>query len=326
MAANRPDRQAGLFRHQGGPGAELGRPREVSRSKGAVSEERVCIYEKGGSGFGCAGTKVRQMFYREYPPPPALKDRIQCFWALEHDYRDPAHTHEHLWADTQTELIFSYGERYYRQIDGARTGLPANFVIGPFRKELLLYSDGLTGFVAVRFHPWGFAAFSKRKMTELINSILPAEDLMEGFPNLSMQTADGSGERGRVNTKLEILGNWLMRLPEEQPERKTAVPAIARSIKAEKGIVKIAELAAAFGINPRKLERLFMSEIGMSAKLFARILRFNHAKGLIERDPDIPLAGLTYETGYADQAHFSHNFREMFGYTRSEEHTSELQS
>jgi hypothetical protein len=91
------------------------------------------------------------MFYREYPPPPALKDYIQCFWALEHDYRDPSHTHEHLWADTHIELIFSYGERYYRQIDGARTGLPANFVIGPFKKELLLYSDGLTGFVAAVF-------------------------------------------------------------------------------------------------------------------------------------------------------------------------------
>ena len=91
--------------------------------------------------------------------------------------------------------------------------------------------------------------------------------------------------------------------------------AIAGKIKANKGMVKVAELAAEFSINPRRLERLFMSEIGMSAKLFARIHRFNHAKGLIEGNPEISLANLTYETGYADQAHFSHNFREMFGYT-----------
>jgi AraC-like DNA-binding protein len=258
------------------------------------------------------------MFYREYPPPPQLTDHVQCLWALEHDYRDPMHTHEHLWADTQIELILSYGEPYYRRIDGARSDrgeLPRNFVIGPFKKELLLYSDGLTGFVAVRFHPWGFGAFSALKMTQLINTILPAEELLEGFPNLSMQTADDPGESGQVNAKLEILGNWLVRRLEEQPEKKTPVPAIARSIKAEKGIVKIAELSAKFGINPRRLERLFISEIGMSAKLFARILRFNHAKRLIEQDPEIGLAGLTYETGYADQAHFSHNFRELFGYT-----------
>jgi AraC-like DNA-binding protein len=231
------------------------------------------------------------MFYREYPPPPQLTDHVQCFWALEHDYRDPIHTHEHLWADTQIELIFSYGEPYYRRIDGARTELPKDFVIGPFKKELLLYSDGLTGFVAVRFHPWGFAAFSKRKMSELINAILAAEDVLDGPPNLSMQTADGPAERAQVQTKLEILGNWFTRRLEAQETRQSPVPAMARMVKEKKGIIKISELSAAFGLHPRRLERLFMSEIGIPAKLFARILRFNHAKTLIEHNPDIPLAG-----------------------------------
>jgi AraC-like DNA-binding protein len=250
------------------------------------------------------------MFYREYPPPPALREHIQCFWALEHAYSDSFHSHEHLWADTQIELIFSYGRRYSRKTDEGMVMLPQNFIIGPFKKELLLYSDGLTGFVAVRFHPWGFAAFSKKKMTELINTILPAAEVLAGCPRMPEQPATG-----QVAPHLEILGNWLCRRLKEKPEKETPVPAIAKQIQANKGIVMIARLAAEFHINPRRLERLFMSEIGMSAKMFARILRFNHAKGLIERDPEISLASLTYETGYADQAHFSRNFREMFGYT-----------
>jgi AraC-like DNA-binding protein len=258
---------------------------------------------------------MTRMFYREYPPPAVLKENVQCFWALEHDYRDPIHTHEHLWADTQIELIFSYGEPYYRRISGARERLPKNFVIGPFKKELLLYSDGLTGFVAVRFHPWGFAAFSKRKMTELINMIVPAEDVVGELPSMP---AFPSPAGVHVEMKLEIIGNWLIRRLSEQQEKTSPVPEIARAVKVRKGVVKISELSDEFGLNPRQLERLFMREVGMSAKLFARILRFNHAKGLIERDPGISLAGLTYESGYADQAHFSHNFRELFGYTPAE--------
>jgi AraC-like DNA-binding protein len=250
------------------------------------------------------------MFYREYPPPPPLKDHIQCFWALEHDYRNSFHTHEHLWADTQTELIFSYGEPYYRQTGMGRVGLPQHFVIGPFKKELLLYSEGLTGFVAVRFHPWGIAGLTKRRMSELIDNIQSAEMVLDGLPALPEQRATGE-----FREHLEILGDWLCRKLEEHPKRESAVPAMAQKISANKGVVKISGLAREFGINPRKLERLFMREIGMSAKLFARILRFNYAKGLIERDPDIELASLTYETGYADQAHFSRNFREMFGYS-----------
>lgn len=245
------------------------------------------------------------MFYREYPPPPALRNHIQCFWALEHDYRDTFHAHEHLWADTQIELIFSYGKPYYRKIDGARSELPKNLVIGPFKKELLLYSDGLTGFVAVRFHPWGFAAFSKKKMTRLINAILPAEDALDDLPG-------SLTSREEMTLFLDTLGNWFSGQLTQQPG---IVQVIAGKIRADKGIVKIAELAAAFDINPRRLERMFINEIGMPAKMFARILRFNHAKGLIEQNPDIGLASLTYDTGYADQAHFSHNFREMFGYT-----------
>jgi AraC-like DNA-binding protein len=246
------------------------------------------------------------MFYCEYPPPPTLCNHIQCFWALEHDYCDSFHSHEHLWADTQTELIFSYGERYYRMVGNERSILPENFVIGPFKKELLLYSAGLTGFVAVRFHPWGFAAFSRKKMTELINAILPVADVLNDPPRMPGQPATG-----QVAAHLDILSNWLL----QQGKQLPVVQHVAEKIQAEKGMVKISRLAEEFGINPRRLERLFMSETGMAAKMFARILRFNHAKRLIERDPDISLASLTYETGYADQAHFSHNFREMFGYT-----------
>jgi AraC-like DNA-binding protein len=250
------------------------------------------------------------MFYREYPPPAALSDYIQCFWALEHDYRDSMHSHEHLWADTQIELIFSYGERYYRQMGGTRYELPEDFIIGPFKKELLLYSGGLTGFVAVRFHPWGFAAFSKVKMAGLINSILPVEAVLDEPPRIPGQSAPG-----QLTQQLDILGGWFSHRLRQRGVKPVAVLPIAREIRAKKGVVKIAALAEEFSVNPRQLERLFLSEIGLSAKMFARILRFNHAKRLIEQDPGISLASLTYETGYADQAHFSNNFREMFGHT-----------
>jgi hypothetical protein len=36
-------------------------------------------------------------------------------------------------------------------------------------------------------------------MTELINTILPAEDLLDGFPDLSMQIPDDPGERSQVD-------------------------------------------------------------------------------------------------------------------------------
>ena len=88
--------------------------------------------------------------------------------------------------------------------------------------------------------------------------------------------------------------------------------SIAKKILAAQGTLKVGDLAKQSGLSPRHLERLFQSETGLSLKMFSRIVRFNHAKRLIEKNPDISLAQLTYETGYSDQAHFSKNFRELF--------------
>jgi AraC-like DNA-binding protein len=38
----------------------------------------------------------------------------------------------------------------------------------------------------------------------------------------------------------------------------------------------------------------------------------------LERDPSPNLAGLSYETGYADQAHFIREFKALTGVTPSE--------
>ena len=77
----------------------------------------------------------------------------------------------------------------------------------------------------------------------------------------------------------------------------------------------IQELSREFKLSPRQLERMFQEETGLSPKALSRVVRFNHAKQSIERDPDISLAELTCEAGFSDQSHFTKTFKEMFGIT-----------
>jgi AraC-like DNA-binding protein len=93
---------------------------------------------------------------------------------------------------------------------------------------------------------------------------------------------------------------------------------IAMDILEARGMVRVSELSQRHRVQVRSLERIFLEEIGVTAKVFSRIVRFNHAKKMIETNPDIDLLTLTYECGYADQPHFTRNFREMFGITPSE--------
>src|ERR1044071_152802 len=118
------------------------------------------------------------MLYKEIAPDNATGKLIRCFWMLEHDYRMQFHTHEHLWADTHAELIFSFGAPYYTLEGTRRRVVPRNFVSGPFTRNLLLYSDGFTGFVATRFQPWGLYPFSLKPVASLANTIAPAAEVL----------------------------------------------------------------------------------------------------------------------------------------------------
>lgn len=254
------------------------------------------------------------MLYKEIASPSDLASIIQCFWFLEHDYCLPFHTHEHLWAQAHSELIFSFGQRYYQKTPAGKTFLPKEFVIGPFKNKLLLFSDGLTGFVAVRFKAWGLFPFSIKPIPTLVGNITPAADVFGDEITCLARKMKGRQKHEQISM---LRQHFQMSFSQAKRARIVSAPA-GEKIIAENGIVNISDLAKHFGINSRRLERIFNAETGLSPKMFSRIIRFNHAKRMIENNAEIKLSRLTYETGYSDQAHFSNTFRELFDYSPAE--------
>ncbi len=74
------------------------------------------------------------------------------------------------------------------------------------------------------------------------------------------------------------------------------------------GIDKIATMAC---MSTRNFERKCKERLGMSAKTFARIARFNRAYKLMENQQAITWADLAYQAGYYDQMHFIRDFKEF---------------
>lgn len=253
------------------------------------------------------------MMYREVAPHPNLQRHVKCFWMLEHDYSDSSHSHEELWADAHTELIFTSGQRYFRKKGARKTTLPASFVIGPFQKDLALYSAGRTALVAARFWPWGFHPVSRIPMSDLKNTVRSCRVFSGTGSELARELAGIEAPEAKI-TALE---QALLKVFEPYESKSLSRPMVADILEA-RGVIRIAELLSKHAIHARRLERLFLDEVGLSAKALARIVRFNHAMRMIQRNPDIDLRALTYECGYSDQAHFTRNFREMFGMTPAE--------
>lgn len=75
------------------------------------------------------------------------------------------------------------------------------------------------------------------------------------------------------------------------------------------GQIPIRELAARSPLSLSQLERRFKRLTGVTLKQFARLIRFQMARNKIHSEPTLRLVDLAYDLGYADQAHFTNDFR-----------------
>ncbi|MFI1463172.1 helix-turn-helix domain-containing protein [Nocardia carnea] len=76
------------------------------------------------------------------------------------------------------------------------------------------------------------------------------------------------------------------------------------------GQANMAVLSRSLGISERHLRTVFTTEIGLSPKLFARLLRVRRVADLVR---DGGLARLAGAAGYYDQAHMTTEFRRVMG-------------
>jgi AraC-like DNA-binding protein len=82
----------------------------------------------------------------------------------------------------------------------------------------------------------------------------------------------------------------------------------ARALAAGCSVGAAAERVA---LGARQLDRLFADRVGVSPKMFARIVRFRRAA--IAARSGAPLATAAAEAGYADQSHFTREVRALTG-------------
>ena len=91
-----------------------------------------------------------------------------------------------------------------------------------------------------------------------------------------------------------------------------------RRIIETRGQIDIGRLVDEVGWSQRHLITRFRSDIGLSPKTMARVMRFGQAARLLRR-PDRPeLAAIAADCGYYDQSHFTRDFRAFAGVTPGE--------
>jgi AraC-like DNA-binding protein len=88
---------------------------------------------------------------------------------------------------------------------------------------------------------------------------------------------------------------------------------IAHEVARMAGSHRVAELAQAAGYSERQLERLFLTELGMTPKLYARITRFQAALRAKLTGEGESWTDIAHRFGFYDQMHLVREFRSLGG-------------
>lgn len=114
--------------------------------------------------------------------------------------------------------------------------------------------------------------------------------------------------------RLAVLADWLQ--PGDAPAAAPEVRRAWQLLLASRGRLRIETVAAEVGWSRRHLATRFADATGLTPKQFARVLRFEHARERLGRR-EVDLAAVAARCGYADQAHFSNEWRRLAGCTPS---------
>jgi len=245
------------------------------------------------------------MSYQEMLPDVQLQAYVRCIWTIDEDHSD-ADSHESATPDSYIELISNLGGSCHVQGEN-ESRLPDVCLVGLQDKPLMFRVSGITKIVGVRFYPWGVLPFKGLFMPPL-NSLPVALDAKWDALSAVLKPMTQTNTFQEIAARVELF--LLSHFRHEQPDSDLAqVQEAGSRLYATNGQTRIDDLAAYCGFSSRQLERQFKALAGVSPKKLARAIRFEMIALRLFTNPAMNLLDLAYEFGYADQAHFIHDFK-----------------
>lgn len=245
------------------------------------------------------------------PPPLDLQPFVRFFWAAR---AAGTAAPERVIPDGCCELILHCGARPRRLMQGSAPLQPQAFVFGQIERAIELEMPGDLDVFGVRFQPAGIAALWGVDASTLGPRECALEDLFGGSQQLHMERmheAPPDAWPVALRARYDVVVTWL-----RASARRTTSRHVSRAAAAltyiEQSNADAQGAARAIGVSRRGLERAFRIAVGLSPAAYSRLRRIDHCARELRRE-GAALSALALDAGYADQAHFCREFRQIVG-------------
>jgi AraC-like DNA-binding protein len=189
-----------------------------------------------------------------------------------------------------------------------------SYVVGSTLRSFMVRSVGWRHVIGASLRPEGVAPLLRLPAAVIGESVAFLHDVI-GPEAGSIEDRVLSGP---PDGALRRLAETLLERRRTAPPPDETAHRAAQLVRRERGRGRIDALAADLNVSSRRLERHFLAHVGMSAKLFSRLVRFDRAVRDLSSRGATSWSQFALAHGYTDQAHFINEFREFAGVTPTE--------
>lgn len=246
------------------------------------------------------------MNYTEVKPFGIAAGIVRLYWQLSYEKEEMSGGPEPVLPDGCVEIIFDFRDRFLTYIgDEVTVEQPRSIVAGQMTSRLLIGPTGCTDMFGVRLRSEAAFSLLGISMAEIRDQIV---DLSEIIGIVENELFEKLAAVGNFQSRIEIFEKYLATaiLRPLSVELEACVSTLRRS----NGSKAISRCAFDLGWSERRLERTFKEKIGLSPKVFAKIIRFQAFLAEAGSGNSSLLDSALY-AGYHDQSHMIKDFHQF---------------
>jgi AraC-like DNA-binding protein len=252
----------------------------------------------------------RATWYREIAPPPEVADCVLCLWLMQVPLLPGGPTKVRILPNACIDIVV------YRSDPSRGEGVAAivapprrSYVVGSTLRDFVVRSIGWRHVIGASLRPEGVQPLLGMPAAVIADRVALLDDIIgPAAATIEDRVLSAAPER-----TLDTLGEVLVERRRASGPPNALIERAVRSVRRARGRQRIDALAADLNLSPRRLERHFLTHVGLSPKLFSRLVRFDRTVRHLASRGTATWADFASAHGYADQAHFINEFREFAG-------------
>ncbi len=249
------------------------------------------------------------------PPQAALRPFLKSLW-ISNERTSPGGSGRELVLPTGgMHLVFRLDHplHLYDGLDDRRGRTVGHAVVGGARAAF--YTRDIsrpTRSVGAQLHPGAAELLLGVPAGELAQRHTPLGDLWgSAAGEVHQRLLEAEQPQRQLDLFESVLGARL-------PRVRGVHPAVAHALSRFAVTSDIGEIVNQCGCSHRRFIALFHHAVGLTPKLYCRVLRFQDALGRVAAMPAASRAQSACAAGYSDQPHFNREFREFAGLSPGE--------